>query len=359
MQNEKQFPPSLQGKSGWPWVSQPGKAPSNLELPRITIVTPSYNHADYLEETIRSVLLQDYPNLEYFIIDGGSTDGSLEIIEKYEPWLAGWVSEKDRGQSNAINKGFSWATGDWMGWVNSDDCLAPSALYNLIRVANTARASFVYGACVQFGAAIPVPLLKNPGRQAFDSELITLIDLIDQPAALWKRQLFTECGPLAENLNYVFDWDFFIKCALKGKGIFCPYLVAAYRLHSDNKTLSGGVRRSEEILSISLKYIPDKFKEKFIRTIPLIKFLAGLSARRQEMPWFAKKLIGLIFLPFSKCWFLEFFGLPTEVWSGHGVTNCREKELLIIKHAINPASTVAEALSCFEDEVAKLDIFDT
>ena len=352
------FPRPLSGKIGWPWDFQPEKVSPNFDLPRVTIVTPSYNQAEYLEETIRSVLLQGYPNLEYFVMDGGSTDGSVDIIRKYEPWLAGWVSERDNGQSHAINKGFSKATGDWMGWVNSDDCFAPAALYNLIHTANTTRASFVYGACVQFGTAIPVPLLKNPGRRAFDPELITLIDLIDQPATLWKRQLFAECGPLAENLHYVFDWDFFIKCAQKGKGAFCPYIVAAYRLHSDNKTLSGGMRRSEEILSISLKYIPGKFKEKFIRIIPLIKFLARLSTLRQEMPWFAKKVIGLVFLPFGKCWFLEFFGLPTEVWSGHGVTNCREKELIILKRAIGPVSTVSEALSCFANDPVKLDVFD-
>src|SRR5687767_11548136 len=112
------------GRSGWPWIC-PGTARGQLVLagsdwPRITIVTPSFNQAQFLEETIRSVLLQGYPNLEYIIIDGGSTDKSVDIIKKYEQWLAYWVSEPDRGQSDAINKGFEKATGEVFAWINSD-----------------------------------------------------------------------------------------------------------------------------------------------------------------------------------------------------------------------------------------------
>ena len=120
-------------KTGWPWSLEDSidtNDPSiDLEYPKITVLTPNYNYGHYLEETIRSVLLQGYPNLEYIIIDGGSTDNSTEIIKKYEPWLTYWVSEPDRGQTHAINKGLEKATGEIFNWINSDDILMPGALF--------------------------------------------------------------------------------------------------------------------------------------------------------------------------------------------------------------------------------------
>jgi glycosyltransferase involved in cell wall biosynthesis len=345
------LPPPLPGKAGWPWDFRPKKVMVNFDLPRVTIVTPSFNHAAYLEETIRSVLLQGYPNLEYFVIDGGSTDGSLEIIRKYEPWLAGWVSEKDGGQSNAINKGFAKATGEWLGWLNSDDCLVPYGIYNLLKTAHATQADFVYGSSIQFGLSQPHPYIKRPGSLAFNFEVLRLVDWLDQPATLWKRQVFDECGPLVEDLHFVFDWDFFIKCAKRFKGAYCQSVIATYRFHAANKTLTGNLQRSEELIKISLKYLPNEVNKRFVRILPVIRFLLNLQEIRRKRHWFNKRIARLILLLFSNCWFLRLFGLPLELWSAHGFSGCAEKQLIILQHTTKPAYTVSDALNCFQDEL--------
>jgi glycosyltransferase involved in cell wall biosynthesis len=128
----KDLPAPPQGKIGWPWIERSSQLPDKMTdgsaWPHISIVTPSYNQGQFIEETIRSVLLQGYPNLEYIIIDGGSTDNTVEIIEKYESWISYWVSEKDSGQSDALNKGFAIGDGQICAYINSDDIFLPNAL---------------------------------------------------------------------------------------------------------------------------------------------------------------------------------------------------------------------------------------
>ena len=124
------------GKNGWPWTDETSPTQARLAdghpWPRVSIITPVYNGAAFLEESIRSVLLQGYPDLEYIVIDGGSHDGSVEIIRKYSPWLAFWGSEPDRGQSHAINKGLAKATGFYFNWHNADDILLPGSLRDTV-----------------------------------------------------------------------------------------------------------------------------------------------------------------------------------------------------------------------------------
>jgi glycosyltransferase involved in cell wall biosynthesis len=138
--NLSELPPPPAGKTGWPWTQEskllPEQMPDGSKWPQISIVTPNYNCGRFLEETIRSVLLQGYPNLEYIVIDGGSTDNSVEIIKKYEPWLTYWVSEPDKGQVDAINKGLQRVTGQWFNWLNGDDILLSGSLKTLATISN-------------------------------------------------------------------------------------------------------------------------------------------------------------------------------------------------------------------------------
>lgn len=175
--------------------------------PKLTVVTPSYNQAHYLERTILSVLNQQYPNIEYFIMDGGSTDGSLEIIKKYEPYLAGWVSEKDRGQTDAINKGFRRATGDYVAFQNSDDVFAPDAFR---RVADAWRKSpdtdvFFGDMYITDEADVILEEMRAPAFCA-ECHIYEGMQVFNQSLFI-RRDRLTKVGLLDESLRFVIDYE--------------------------------------------------------------------------------------------------------------------------------------------------------
>jgi glycosyltransferase involved in cell wall biosynthesis len=187
-------------------------------MPKISIVTPTYNQAAFIEKTIRSVLDQGYPNLEYIIIDGGSTDGTVEIIKRYESRLAYWVSEKDRGQSAAINKGLSHCTGEIFNWVNSDDWLEPGALQRVGKTyANTPGCKAVYGRSM---------LLEESGLiwdqdviEADHAKILSKGNAMHQPASFAQTALVRELGGVDETLHYTMDLDLWIKITARTKPV--------------------------------------------------------------------------------------------------------------------------------------------
>ena len=230
-----------------------------LDGPRVSIVTPSYNQGHYLEETIRSVLLQGYPNLEYFIIDGGSTDNSVEIICNYAPWLTYWVSEPDRGQAHAINKGFAQCKGDLLGWINSDDLLLPSAIHHL-------AATFQ-----QFPTAVLLGDVLNVDEMKGHKWLIRQRDVTfdkmarpwqygvtwHQPGTYFPRALYQQVGPFDEALRYRFDWDW-ICCALQVAQVhYLRQPVAQFRYHQDSKTVGEASNWFVEKRQVAQRYWPD------------------------------------------------------------------------------------------------------
>ena len=205
-------------------------------LPLISIITPSFNQARYLEETIISVLSQNYPNLEYIIIDGGSTDGSVEIIKKYESHLKYWVSEKDKGQSHAINKGFNKANGDILAWINSDDYYLPDA-FNTI-----ATASIKFPNSLWFYAG--TYWLSNNNQSYVggieDPEIASwyLKCLVSQPGVFWRRKIWDQVGSLVdENMHFSFDYDLWLKfAAFQPIPQLITEPIAVFRLHEESKT---------------------------------------------------------------------------------------------------------------------------
>lgn len=224
-----EWPMALQGN-----ISTP-ELPIGQSWPKISIVTPSFNQGAYLEKTIRSVLLQGYPNLEYIVIDGGSTDQSIEIIQRYEPWINYWISEKDHGQSHAINKGLEKTTGSLLGWLNSDDYFLPGALFKLGRTfLEDPLVGAIYGQghiINADGKIIYTPDLKQATRES-------LIDWcfgnnFMQPSCLFSRKAWSECGPLDERFHYTMDVNLFLKIAEK------------YRFRMVNDTLSISLSHGE------------------------------------------------------------------------------------------------------------------
>lgn len=260
----KDLPSPLKGKTRWPWTEEnerlPDKMPDDRPWPRVSIVTPSYNQGQFIEETIRSVLLQGYPNLEYIIIDGGSTDGTVDIIRKYEKWLAYWVSEPDRGQSHAINKGLKISTGKLFNWQNADDVLAPGAL----RVTASAmidypQASYVHGYQILIDSQSNIiHELKPPygGKCDFLPSLVHSISNFkggSHLGCLMDRNLVVEVGMIDESLHYTMDVDITLRLQIIRPAFYVDRLVLYFRIRPDMKTNLWNAQRAKERLIIAHK----------------------------------------------------------------------------------------------------------
>jgi glycosyltransferase involved in cell wall biosynthesis len=209
----------------------------SLSYPRITVITPSFNQARYLESTILSVITQGYPNLEYIIIDGGSTDGSVDIIKRYASELAYWISESDNGQSHAINKGLNMATGDWICWQNSDDIFYPSAFFKIAEIIKKSpEVDFIIGDIhlIDEGGNIlrDVRYVKPTYRSLLAEGMV-----LTNQSAFWRKDLQNKVGLFDQNLHYGFDYEWFLRLLAVGKcAVHIPVIMGALRLHEETKT---------------------------------------------------------------------------------------------------------------------------
>lgn len=232
-------------------------------FPRITVVTPSFNQGAFIEETILSVIGQGYPNLEYIVMDGGSTDDTVEIIKKYEAHIAYWQSQPDGGQAAAINSGFRRATGDILAWINSDDFYFPGTLIYAAQQININASELLLGNCFHF---------NQDTSGAEGSDIVThhaqsnlkLWDYIIQPSSFWTKQTWERVGELNENLNFAFDWDWFIR-AQQTSAQFktSPRYLSAYRFHEAHKTGAGGNKRRDELTGIYQTYSGEAYAQLF------------------------------------------------------------------------------------------------
>ncbi len=225
--------------------SRPRRGRPDMPL-SLCVVTPSYNQGRYIERTIRSVLDQDYPGLEYAVIDGGSTDGTLEILKRYASSLK-WVSERDNGQADAVNRGIRETSGEIIGWLNSDDVYSPGAFAAAARAfAENPAADVIYGAANHIDEADRV--IEPYPTEPWNLERLSEFCFICQPAVFLRRSAISRWGLLDEGLNYCMDYEYWIRLGRGGaRFLFVPEVLAGSRFHPDTKTLGARVAVHAEI----------------------------------------------------------------------------------------------------------------
>jgi len=234
--------------------------------PEISIVTPSYNQAEFLERTILSVFNQNYPNLNYIIIDGGSTDGSVEVIKKYEQFLTYWISEPDKGQADAIEKGFLRSKGKILAYINSDDTYLPGALFKIAKAfSRNNEADFVFGNAYIINAYDNLVAEFLVTKFSFSS-LIYEGWCPLQPATFWRRIIWEKIGGIDPEYRFCMDYDFFCRAAVAGSNfINIREYIATTRIHKYTKRTTIGSIGQIEYKEIAKRYMPNNVSNAYLK----------------------------------------------------------------------------------------------
>lgn len=241
----------------------PPSHPMPQQRPTVCIVTPSFNQAPWINATIQSVLRQDYAPIRYIVMDGGSTDGTVDILRRYDGRIE-WISQADSGQTDAINKGFARCDGEILTWLNSDDTLEPGAVRAAVEFLNAQpEVAGVYG-----DANFIDPAGRRIGRCAHVEpfnrhRLLQYSDFIVQPAAFFRRSAFEAVGGLDASLHWAMDYDLWLKIARHYKMAYIPQVMANYRWFGANKTAVGGMKRIDEVESVARRHGADRLPAYF------------------------------------------------------------------------------------------------
>lgn len=251
--------------------------------PLVSIITPSYNQAQFLDSTIQSVLDQDYPHLEYIVIDGASTDGSREIIKKYADRLAWWVSEPDLGQTDAINKGFHRARGEILAWLNSDDTYEPGAVSEAVAfLEGHPEVGLVYGDTNfinQTGEVVGQFNAKQTSYQRLRRGGV----YIPQQASFFRSRVWQAVGPLDPSFYFAMDYDLWVRIAAIAPVRYQPRLWANFRLHGEAKTISEDTRCWPEMLRVHRRDGGSLFSPIFVRYLTRTLLAPIITRRRRRM----------------------------------------------------------------------------
>jgi glycosyltransferase involved in cell wall biosynthesis len=284
------FPSKPKGKAGWPWDPAPGqsintpKTTLGMPWPKISVITPSFNQGQFIEETIRSVLLQGYPNLEYIVIDGGSTDESVDIIRRYQDRINYWESIADRGQAHALNKGFDRCTGELVGWINSDDLLLPGTLQKLALAHVANPVAILLGSVIHFYGAQESTRLWRQRKVTFRNMVALQKGMVwQQPGTYVPGKFVHSVGLLDESLRYVFDRDWMCMLLQKYSIAYLQEPVAMFRLHAHSKTVGEKYSWLPEQELVTRRYwdcIPGIKKPLILARFELEKAAIALGARQ-------------------------------------------------------------------------------
>jgi len=243
------------------------------DLPRVTLITPSYNARPYLRAAIESVLAQDYPHIEYLVMDGGSTDGTVEMLREYGDRVA-WVSAKDGGQTDAIASGFARTSGPLLGWLNADDLLKPGAIRRVVAGFQAHPAAVLIYGNADFIDAHDRFIAHCTVVEPYSyHRLLHYGDYIVQPAAFFSRAAYEAAGGLDRALNWAMDWDLWLRLARQGEVVYLAELLASYRWLGSNKTAEGGFARLAEVESVARRYgcpgLPAYFRLELARLLAM------------------------------------------------------------------------------------------